>query len=98
MRGMEQQLILDLKDLEKIGVTCANCGTQVIMDVTKAGCRAPVSCPSCSETFYKDSVRGDSPLDYLVNAMKTQKGKHRITFQVNVGQLQIGAVKPESIG
>jgi hypothetical protein len=43
MRGMEQQLILELRDLERIGVPCANCGTHTVVDITKSDCRAQAS-------------------------------------------------------
>ena len=83
MRGMEQQLILDFSELSSIGVECARCRTQIIMDVTSEYGDIPERCPAChGEDFNQQGVQ--SAVKEYVRAYKSvasvlKIAKHRIT-------------------
>jgi hypothetical protein len=85
---MERELVLDLKDLTRIGVTCANCTARIVINTTEPKCQAPAICPSCSQTFYQDSPSGATPLDGLIRAIREQRGKHTITLHLPSTPLQ----------
>jgi hypothetical protein len=84
---MERELILDLKDLAKIGVQCPTCHSRTIIEVGNPGSRPPHGC-ACGEQFYREHQRGDTPLDNLLDALKKQPPKYAITFHIAISPLQ----------
>ena len=54
MRGMEQQIILDVKELSRIGVECARCHAQFIVDANSEDARLTEKCPCCRNEDFRD--------------------------------------------
>lgn len=70
MLCMERQLILNLGDIGMVGVTCANCATQTIVDITKLENGLPSTCGACNKDFYPNQPRGTTPIERLVAAIR----------------------------
>lgn len=61
MDGMEDYYIFDEFELLKIGVTCRECGTEVLFDMTKEQKALDADCPGChKELLFKFSRRAAS--------------------------------------
>jgi DNA-directed RNA polymerase subunit RPC12/RpoP len=90
MQFMERQLILDLKDITRIGVQCTRCNTRAVLDVTNDKCLTPDKCSSCGSEFYQDSIERSTPLDRLVKALREQQtSKRAVTFHITIPQLEV---------
>jgi len=81
MRGMEQQLIIDLKELSQISIECGKCQSQAIINVMSTDARPPQRCPCCNVEFDNRSVRDQ--ISGYIGAYRMLLGvEHKITLRV----------------
>jgi hypothetical protein len=82
---MEQQLVLDLKDLSTLSIECPECHSELVVDVDSNLTTLPAVCPHphCGAKWFPDEGKRD-PLDDFIDDLaelrKTQRFK--ITFRL----------------
>jgi len=91
MLCMERQLVLELKDIGRVGVTCPNCATQTIVDITKPETGNPSTCASCNKDFYPNQERGKTPLERLIAAIRDchRQAKPGLTVHISTDPLKV---------
>jgi hypothetical protein len=86
MHGMEQQLILDVIELSRIGVECSRCHAQMVVDADQDDASVPDRCPCCrNEDFAGQGVqRAIKAYVEAHRSIKQQISKtgHRFTLRV----------------
>jgi len=81
MRGMEQQTIIDLKELSRISIECGKCQSEATMNAMSADARPPQRCPCCGEEFDNRFVRDQ--ISAYITAYRTLLGiEHKITLRL----------------
>ena len=86
MSPLKEQLVVDFKELNLLGLVCGNCETEVVMDMaTEKNWHVPVKCPACSTEFEVMEVR--SKIDGYRSFYRSfaQNGSnHKIRIRVSI--------------
>jgi hypothetical protein len=80
IRGMEQQFIVDPKELSAIAIHCAYCQSETIINATNAEAAPPEKC-SCCRTDFGRSVQ-EPVRAYIETYRALLKVEHKITLRM----------------
>jgi transcription elongation factor Elf1 len=79
---MEQQRVLDLKDLSSLSLECPECNSQLVLDMSKEETRLFRTCPSCNASWPTKNNEAEVIRQFinLYRAVRNIKSP-RITFR-----------------
>lgn len=81
MSPITEQLVVDFKELNLVGVKCGDCGTEIVLDVSEQGWRVPAKCPACPAEFDVPGLRNN--LDaYRTLYAALQNSKHSVRVRI----------------
>ena len=81
MHRMEQQLLIEIKDIYAIAVHCSRCGSETVVNLLNEESGVPEKCSCCREDF--GSLTVQQPAREYVKAYRALvKVQHRITLRV----------------
>ena len=87
MCSVNKELILDFKDLRRIDIECAECGTHTTIDVSDKRTKIPGKCPSCQVIFENVGLQ-QALINYLEVYRRLVDLKQNVTIRVPIDSTQ----------
>jgi hypothetical protein len=81
MLSMEQQLLIDIKDIASIAIHCTRCGSETVVNASNEEAGVPEKCSCCREDFAALGLQTPTRT-YLTALRALSKLKERITLRI----------------